>query len=109
MLVLLSKASQFNEQRGIRMSHNKVFIILQDTEDARPFIEAFEQENTEATVDYQPGIVRIEAHGAMGITQETVSEIAGDEVDLQTLHLVLVSLAGNVDEDDDYFRLSWNT
>jgi len=91
------------------MSKNLVFIILQDTEEARPFIEAFEQENSEATVDYQPGIVRIEAHGALGITQEKVSEIVGEDVDLQTLHLVLVSLAGNVDEDDDYFRLSWNS
>ena len=91
------------------MSLNKLFIILQNNEDARPFAQAFEQENPDALFKYdQPGMIRIEANGALGITQEVISEIAGREVDLQELHLVVVSLSGNVDEDDEYFRLSWN-
>ncbi len=87
---------------------NKVFIIFQDTADARPFIDAFEQENDAATIDYQPGIVRIEANGRLMITRDTVSEVAGRDVDLQELHLTLVSLAGNVDEDEDTFSLTWH-
>ncbi len=91
------------------MSGNKLFIILQNNEDARPFAEAFEQENPDAVFKYdQPGMIRIEANGALGITQEVVSEIAGRDVEMQELHLSLISLSGNVDEDDDYFRVSWN-
>jgi phenol hydroxylase P2 protein len=91
------------------MAQNKVFIIFQDTEDARPFIDAFERENPEATLDFQPGIVRIEADGRLAITRETVEELMGREVDLQELHLVLVSLSGNVDEDEDAFSIAWNS
>lgn len=91
------------------MSDNKLFIILQNNVDARPFAEAFEQENPDAILKYdQPGMIRIEANGALGITQEVVSEIAGRDVEMLELHLSLISLSGNVDEDDDYFRVSWN-
>jgi len=88
------------------MSENKVFMIFQDTADARPFIDAFEQENPEANLDYQPGLVRIDAMGELGITQEVVSEIAGRDVDLQELHLTLISLSGNIEEDDEYFKIT---
>lgn len=88
------------------MSENKVFMIFQDTADARPFIDAFEQENTTATLDYQPGLVRIDAMGELAISQAVVSELAGRDVDLQELHLTLISLSGNVDEDEEYFRIS---
>lgn len=88
------------------MSENKVFMIFQDTADARPFIDAFEQENPDASLDYQPGLVRIDAMGELAITQEVVSEIAGREVDLQELHLTLISLSGNIDEDDEYFKIT---
>lgn len=91
------------------MSENKVFIILQHNEDARPFAEAFEQENLEAVFKYdQPGIIRIESLGELKITAEVICERAGRDVEIQELHLVLVSLSGNVDEDDDYFKVSWN-
>lgn len=88
------------------MSENKVFMIFQDTADARPFIDAFEQENPDASLDYQPGLVRIDAMGELAITQEVVSEIAGRDVDLQELHLTLISLSGNIDEDDEYFKIT---
>lgn len=88
------------------MSENKVFMIFQNTADAQPFISAFAQENPEATLNYQPGMVRIEGLGELGITQEVVSEFAGRTVDLQELHLTLISLSGNIDEDDDYFRIT---
>ena len=88
------------------MSENKVFMIFQDTADARPFIDAFEQENATATLDYQPGLVRIDAMGELAISQAVVSELAGRDVDLQELHLTLISLSGNVDEDEEYFRIT---
>ena len=91
------------------MSESKVFIILQNKEDARPFAEAFEQENPKAVLKYdQPGMIRIESVGELKITEDVVSELAGRDVELLELHLVLVSLSGHVDEDDDYFKISWN-
>lgn len=88
------------------MADNKVFMIFQDTADARPFLDAIEDENPEATFDYQPGMVRIEAMGEIKFTQEMVSEKAGRDVDLQELHLTLISLSGNIDEDDEVFSIS---
>ena len=88
------------------MSDNKVFMIFQDTADARPFIEALTQENPAANVFHQPGMVRFEALGKLSITREVVEALAGREVDLQEMHLTLISLSGNVDEDDDYFRIT---
>lgn len=88
------------------MSDNKVFVIFQNTAEAQPFINAFEQENPAATLDYQPGMVRIEGMGELGIALDVVNELAGRDVDLQEMHLTLVSLSGNIDEDDDYFRIS---
>ena len=88
------------------MSEGKVFMIFQDTADARPFIEALTQENPAATVIHQPGLVRFEAMGELGMTREVVAELAGRDVDLQELHLTLISLSGNIAEDDDYFRVT---
>lgn len=86
---------------------NTVFLILQDNDDARPIIEAVEQDNPEANIQYQPGMVRMEAAGRLTVQRETVEENLGREWDVQELHLNLVSLAGNVDEDDDKFELTW--
>ena len=89
------------------MSEKKVFIILQDNEDARPIIEAIEADNPDAVIQRQPGMVRIEAISSLRINQSTVEENCGREWDVQEIHLSLVSLGGNVDEDDDYFSLHW--
>ncbi len=87
---------------------NTVFLIVQDNEDARPIIEAVEQDNPDANIQYQPGMVRMEGAGQLVVNRETVEEQIGREWDVQELHLVLVSLAGNVDEDEDKFELSWH-
>ena len=88
------------------MSDNKVFMIFQDTTDARPFIDALTQENPNATITHQPGLVRFDGMGELGITRDVVEELAGRSVDLQEMHLTLISLSGNIDEDDDYFRVT---
>ncbi len=87
---------------------NNVFLILQDNEDARPIVEAIEQDNEDVSVDYQPAMIRIESPGKLVVNRATVEELKGCDWDPQELHLVLVSLAGNVDEDDDHFTLHWN-
>ncbi|AGS40424.1 MULTISPECIES: MmoB/DmpM family protein [Cycloclasticus] len=87
---------------------NTVFLILQDNEDARPIIEAVELDNPKANIQHQPGMVRMEGAGKLVVNRETVEEQIGRDWDVQELHLNLVSLAGNVDEDEDKFELSWH-
>ncbi|MBQ0725106.1 MAG: MmoB/DmpM family protein [Cycloclasticus sp.] len=86
---------------------NTVFLILQDNEDARPIIEAVEQDNPDANIQYQPGMVRMEAAGRLLVNRVTVEENLGREWDVQELHLNLISLGGNIDEDEDKFEISW--
>jgi Fic family protein len=42
------------------------------------------------------------------IKAETVSEKLGQDWDIQSLQLNMITLGGNVEEDDDTFRLHWN-
>ncbi len=88
---------------------NTVFLIVQDNEDARPIIEAVEQDNPDANIQYQPGMVRMEAAGRLVVNRETVEDKVGREWDVQELHLNLVSLTGNVEEDEDKFEISWHS
>lgn len=87
---------------------DKVFIALQDSEEARPIVEAIEQDNPAAELQRMPGMVRIESPGSLVVNRETVSECAGRDWDVQELQLSLISLGGNIFEDDDKFELAWN-
>ncbi|MAI91235.1 MmoB/DmpM family protein [Ponticaulis sp.] len=84
---------------------SKVFIAFQANEDARQIIEAIEQDNPEAIVDHQPSMVKIDCEGRLDIRRETIEELMGRDFDLQELHLHLITLAGNVKEDEDVFSL----
>ncbi len=83
-----------------------VFLILQDNEEARPIVEAIDQDNEGVVIQYQPGMVRIESEGKLTVNRDTVSELVGRDWDVQELHLNMVSLSGNVDEEDEYFQLT---
>lgn len=84
---------------------SKVFIAFQANEEARPIVEAIEQDNPNATIDYQPSMVKIDAEGRLDIKRETIEELIGREFDLQELQVNLITLAGNVEEDEDVFSL----
>lgn len=84
---------------------SKVFIALQANEEARQIIEAIEQDNPDVVVDHQPSMVKIDAEGRLDIRRETIEELMGRPFDLQELHLHLITLAGNVEEDEDVFSL----
>ncbi len=86
-----------------------VSITLQNTGDARPIIDAITADNPNATIANFPAMVKIDCPGKLVIKAETVSERIGREWDPQELHLNMVTLSGNIDEDDDYFELSWNS
>jgi phenol hydroxylase P2 protein len=87
------------------MVNNNVYIAFQNNEDARPLIEAIEQDNSEARIEYYPAMVKIDAPGRLVIRRDTIEELIGREWDPQEIHVNLISLSGNVVEDEDQFAL----
>lgn len=87
---------------------SKVYLALQDNDDSRYIVEAIEADNPKATIIHQPALIRIEAEGRLEIKRETVEEKMGRDWDVQELHLNLITLGGNVDEDDDCISLYWD-
>ncbi|MBR9912781.1 MAG: monooxygenase [Gammaproteobacteria bacterium] len=86
---------------------SKVYIALQDNDVSRYIVEAIEQDNPDATIIHNPAMIRIENEGRLDIKRETVEEFIGRDWDVQELHLNLITIGGNVDEDDDRFSLFW--
>ena len=90
------------------MSRDKVFIAFQTNEDSRPIVEAILEDNPEATVDEQPAMVKILAPGRLVVTRSTIEDKIGRDFVLQSIHINLISLAGNITEDEDEFVLAWH-
>ena len=86
---------------------SKVLIAFQANEESRPVVEAILADNPEATAVYSPGLVKIDCPDRLVIKRETIEEQVGRRYDLQQIQLNLVTLSGNLDEDDDQFTLSW--
>ncbi len=86
---------------------SKVYLALQDNEESHSIVEAVEEDNPNATVIYQPAMIRIENEGQLVINRETVEEKMGRDWEVQALHVNLITLGGNVDEDDDTLTLTW--
>lgn len=87
---------------------SKVYIALQENDVSRYIVEAIEEDNPEVSIQYMPAMIRVEADNFLAVKRETVEEKLGREWDVQELHLNLITLAGNVDEDDDQLTLTWN-
>ena len=87
---------------------NNVSITLQATPDARPIVEAIAADNPNATLRHYPAMVKIDSPGRIVVKRESVEERLGREFDLQELQLSLISLSGNVDEEDDEFVVAWS-
>lgn len=88
---------------------SKVYIGLQDNDLSRYIVEAIEEDNPEASIIYQPAMIRIECVAQLVVKRETVEEKYGQQWDMQELHLNLITLGGNVDEDEDRLFLYWNS
>jgi len=86
-----------------------VFIALQANEDTRPIIEAIELDNPQAVVNREPAMVKIDAPNRLVIRKDTIEEQLGRSFDLQELQINLITLSGNVDEDEDTLTLTWNS
>nr|ACS74437.1 phenol hydroxylase component regulatory protein [Acinetobacter sp. G16(2009)] len=87
---------------------SKVYLALQDNDTSRYIIEAIEKNNPDATIQYLPAMIRVESETGLIVKAETVSEKLGQDWDIQSLQLNMITLGGNVEEDDDSFRLHWN-
>ena len=85
-----------------------VFIALQNNQDAQPIIAAILEDNENAVLNESPGMVKIDCPMRLVIRRQTVEEKTGQEFDLQDIHLTLISLSGNLEEDEDELILQWN-
>ncbi|WP_022964424.1 MmoB/DmpM family protein [Halopseudomonas pelagia] len=83
------------------------FIVFQDNDNARYIVEAITQDNPHAEVQHQPAMIRIQAEKRLVINRATVEEMIGREWDVQEMLLDVISIGGNVDEDEDHFILEW--
>ncbi len=86
---------------------DNVFIALQNNAEAQPIIAAIAADNPDAVVNASPGMVKIDCPGRLVIRRTSIEAGLGRDFNLQELHLNLISLGGNIDEDDDEFVLSW--
>ncbi len=87
---------------------DNVFIALQNNPEAQPIIEAILADNPDAVRSDTPGMVKIDCPKRLVIRRAAVEEQTGNPFNLQDIHLTLISLSGNLEEDDDEFVLHWN-
>lgn len=85
-----------------------VFIAFQDNDNSRYMVEAIQEDNPDAEIQHQPAMIRIQADGRLVINRETMEEKLGRDWDVQEMLIDVISIGGNVDEDDDHFILHWN-
>lgn len=86
----------------------KVYLALQDNDESRYIVEAIAEDNPDATINHMPAMIRIENEGSLVIKRETVEEKMGRDWDVQELQLNMITLGGNVEEDEDQFSIHWN-
>ncbi len=82
-------------------------LTLLHNDDARPIIEAIMADNPGVRVLDMPGCVKLDRDMELVVNRASVEERIGRAWDPQEIHLVLVSMAGNLDEDDDRFLVGW--
>ena len=58
---------------------------------------------------HEPAMVKVQAEGNLVVRRETIEEEIGREFDMQELNINLITLSGNVDEDEDALTLTWNS
>ena len=86
---------------------SKVYLALQDNDLSRYIVEAVEADNPNVTVIYQPAMIRMEREDSLVVRRSTVEEKLGQSWDVQELHLHLITIGGNVGEDDEQNTLRW--
>ncbi|MFJ3524783.1 MmoB/DmpM family protein [Pseudomonas sp. NPDC090203] len=85
-----------------------VYIAFQDNDNARYIVEAIAQDNPHAQIQHQPAMIRVQAPNRLEIHRATVEEKLGRAWDVQEMLIDVITLGGNVEEEDDSFVLHWN-
>ena len=88
-------------------AHDKVFISFQNNEESRPIIEAILEDNPQAVITEMPAMIKIDVPQRLVVRRETIEQKLGRPFDLQSMHINLISLSGNIDESEDEFILAW--
>ena len=88
---------------------DKVFIAFQNNADAQPVINAILSDNPAAVLSESPGMVKIDCPARLVVRRASIEALIGRDFDLQEIHINLISIGGNIDEDDDEFVLSWHS
>ncbi|TAM10700.1 MAG: monooxygenase [Nevskiaceae bacterium] len=87
---------------------DSVFIAFQTNDETRPIIESIIADNPKAVVNRMPAMVKIDCPNRLVVRRQSIEARIGREYDLGELTINLVSLSGNIDEDDDAFILHWD-
>lgn len=87
---------------------SNVSITLHNNDDARGLIAAIQKDNPDSMSHIYPGYIKIDCPQQLIIRKESVEAEIGRDWDVNEIHLSVISLAGHVDEDDDYFLIKWN-
>lgn len=82
-------------------------LTLYHNDEARPIIEAILADNPGVRVLNMPGAVKFDCEGSLVVKRASVEERLGRAWDPQEIHLVIISMAGHLDEDDDQFAVTW--
>jgi phenol hydroxylase P2 protein len=90
------------------MSASIALLCLQATEDGRAIAEAIRQDNEGVVITNKPAMIQIERAKEIVVKASTVSEALGRAWNPEELQLVLISIAGQIDETDDEFIIYWN-
>ncbi|MEB3022124.1 MmoB/DmpM family protein [[Mycobacterium] crassicus] len=85
-----------------------VSLDLQDNDASRPIIDAIERDNPNVELKRMPGMVKLTSPGHLVIRRLTVEEMSGQEWDTEELQLVIISLSGNIDTDEDQILIKWD-
>ena len=85
------------------------FDMQESGDDNRMIVEAIEQDNPGATVEYIPGLIRTRAPGELRIRRETVEEKLGRAWETHEFQLSIVTYAGHIAcWDDDEIVVKWD-
>lgn len=90
------------------MSSSVALLCLQATEDGRAIAQAIKEDNEGVVITNKPAMIQIERPGRIEVNASTVSEVLGRDWDPEELQLVLISLGGQVEEDDEQFVVYWD-
>ena len=84
-----------------------VSVDLQETEENRAVIAAIEADNEDCVAVHFPGVVKLQSPTRLVINRESVEERLGRSWEPHEFQMAIVSLAGNIDFDDDEIVIAW--